>query len=124
MVSAKSPDFDAETFTALIGLVMDTEAPPWSGLVDGVERLLSPGPNLDAIQGLLTCMLRVDPDATVGPLLYDLIVAPDLEVTGLLTDVVAAAQAEGGGISVVGILADALRFVASDDRARRPWRTC
>ena len=76
LVAATDPEFDVAEWTGLLGIVVDTSAPPWAGLIEALEGLLGPGPTLVALQGLVGCLLVVDPDLILVDLLYDLLLAP------------------------------------------------
>jgi len=78
LTAATKPGFDVVEWTALLGLIdsLDTDRPPWSDLVAGLEAFLVPGPRLDALQDIVTCLLAVDPDLVWVDPLYDLLTAP------------------------------------------------
>jgi len=118
LVSASSPDFDARTLIDLLGFVVNLEEEPWPALVAGVERFLAPGPSLEALQGLLVCFLEVDPEASLGPPLFDIITSETLDLAGA----VGALPPPGEPVAspeVVYVLTTALRFVAEDPEAER-----
>ncbi|MGB0589090.1 MAG: hypothetical protein ACPGU1_05365 [Myxococcota bacterium] len=74
--TALRPDFDVRDWTGLLGLILDTEAPPWSALISALESFLVPGPHLVALQSLLGCVVDVDPELTSSGVLYDLLTQP------------------------------------------------
>jgi len=78
LVAATSRDFDVRTVTGLLSLVVDIGEPPWGDLVARLEALLAHDRGLPALQGLLVCLLDVDPDVALGPLLFDLLTADGL----------------------------------------------
>ena len=76
LVAATKPEFDVRKWTLPLGLILDVDNPPWSEVVAGLEAFLVPGPRLDALQNVITCLLAVDPELVwVGPL-YDLLTSP------------------------------------------------
>lgn len=122
LVAATGPDFDVRALIDLLGFIVDLEVAPWPDLVTGLERLLAPGPGLDALQGLLTCLLAVDPDVSLGPLVFDLVTSDALDARALL----AAAPAPGEPAlapEIARVLTAALRFLAADAEARRALAT-
>ncbi|TNF31838.1 MAG: hypothetical protein EP329_11750 [Deltaproteobacteria bacterium] len=118
LVAASSPDFDARTLIDLLGFVVDLDAAPWPALVDGVERFLAPGPALEAVQGLLMCFLAVDPEASLGPPLFDLLTSDTIDLGAAVGSLPPAGEPIAAP-EVVNVLTTALRFVAEDAEARR-----
>jgi hypothetical protein len=74
--TALRPDFDVRDWTGLLGLILDTDAPPWSGVISALDSFLVPGPHLAALQSLLACVVDVDPELTTSDVLYDLLTHP------------------------------------------------
>lgn len=122
LVAAADPSFDVRTVVGLLDLVVDIEAPPWSALVPGLERLLGDDPGKSALRGFLVCLREVDPEVALGPLLYDLL------ASGVLTAGAGAAPAAAPPVAVDTrpyrvLLADALAFLETDPAARRALAT-
>ncbi len=118
MVAATSPDFELATLLDLVAVVVDLEVEPWPGLVAGLERHLGPGPGVVALQELLGCALAVDPDASLGPMLWDLLVEAPVDLSG----VVGALPPAGEPVlepGLVTLVAGTFEFLADDAEARR-----
>ena len=118
LAAASSPDFDVRTLVDLLGFIVDLDAPPWPDLVAGVERFLAPGPALDAVQGLLLCFLDVDPDANLGPPLFDLLTSDAVDLEAGLGAFPPAGEPVVP-LPLIRVLTTSLRFLADDAEARR-----
>ncbi|MFT7581286.1 MAG: hypothetical protein ACI9MR_002961 [Myxococcota bacterium] len=118
LVAASGPDFDVRSLLDLLGYIVDTTAGPWPALTDGLTRLLAPGPGLDAVQGLLVCVLDVDPDVALGGLVYDLLTSNDLGLSTLIGVLPPAGQPVLEP-AISDALRAALAFFMGDASARR-----
>lgn len=114
LVSASSDAFDVAAIVDLLGLIVDTDQPPFRDLADGLERLLDDD-GLPRLQALLVCLQRVDPDLVLGGFLYDLL------TSGLLSDLVPSATSEAPVLSdaLREVVQKALSALANDAEIRR-----
>jgi hypothetical protein len=98
LTAATKPGFDVQEWTSMLGVVLastevDVDSPPWSDLIAGLEAFLVPGPRLDALQSIVTCLLAVDPELVWVDPIYDLLTSPpDLAIS--LEDVAGGETAE------------------------------
>lgn len=118
LVAATGPDFDVRALIDLLDFIVDLDAAPWPDLVAGLERLIAPGPGLDALQGLLTCLLDVDPDASLGAFVFDLVTSDALDAHALL-DAAPGPGEPALAPELARVLTATLRFLAADPEARR-----
>lgn len=117
LVSAGSDTFDLEGLLSLLELLLgaSAEEPPISDLIVGIERVFASGAALSHLQDTLVCLRRVDSGLTLGGFLYDLVTSGPLEALD-------EAQIELPQ-SVLGLLTDALDFLAHDPISRRALET-
>lgn len=127
LVSLSQPTFEITALTELLGLLVDVEDPstPYPALVAGVERVMGEPVTRAGIQGLVSCMLDVDPAVSVGGLIYDLVTAPAGPEIGRVVDRLSNESAEAlDARAVLGTLVDqSLEFLATEPDARRALAT-
>ena len=73
MEAAMSSDFRIESWTALLGLVMDTSHGPGASLVTELERTFQAEAMRERLRAAVTCVAVADPALTASDLLYDLL---------------------------------------------------